>query len=311
MSTPRTGLNIPEAGRNRRSSRSNLSLRDTWAMRWMRNDRRAMVGVSYLALVVLAALIGPRGVGVGPNAQDLDKPNLGLGSPGHFLGTDDLGRDLLSRLLSGASISLRASLIAVSVGLALGLVAGLVAGYRGGILDAVIMRLADTILSFPLLIFVIALTSIAGPGITWAMIAMGIFFAPVFARLIRSTVLQVREQTYVKAAITFGAGDWWIIRRHVLPNSIQPVIVQAALFLAAALLAEASLSFLGLGVQPPDPAWGSMLGRGFGNRYDTAWQMIPPGLAIMLTAWAFNTVGDSLRDATDPRSSRRVVKRSL
>jgi peptide/nickel transport system permease protein len=270
-------------------------------MRWLARDPRAAVSVLYLGglatLAVLAPLIAP----YSPTAQNI---NAMLISPSaaHWLGTDDLGRDTLSRLLYGAPISLFASLLAVSIGLAIGLPVGLCAGYLGGKTDAVISRIIETLMSFPGIVLAVGITGALGIGLTNAMIAVGIVFAPEFARLIRGQTLIVKHELYVDAAKSFGAGPLRIMIRHILPNAFQPVLIQITILLAVALLVEASLSFLGLGIQPPYPSWGAMLARAYANMEVAPEQMYPPGIAILLTALAFNALGESLRNALDPRS---------
>jgi peptide/nickel transport system permease protein len=269
-------------------------------MRWLARDPRAAVSVLYgglATLAVLAPLIAP----YSPTAQNI---NAMLISPSaaHWLGTDDLGRDTLSRLLYGAPISLFASLLAVSIGLAIGLPVGLCAGYLGGKTDAVISRIIETLMSFPGIVLAVGITGALGIGLTNAMIAVGIVFAPEFARLIRGQTLIVKHELYVDAAKSFGAGPLRIMIRHILPNAFQPVLIQITILLAVALLVEASLSFLGLGIQPPYPSWGAMLARAYANMEVAPEQMYPPGIAILLTALAFNALGESLRNALDPRS---------
>ena len=192
--------------------------------------------------------------------------------------------------------------------LLIGVPLGLLAGFLGGVSDEIVMRGADTVLAFPGLVLAVGVVAMLGPGLTNAMIAVGIVFAPSLARLMRAQVMGVRNHLYVEAATTFGGSSWQLIKRHIVPNSIQPVIVQTSLLFAGALLAEAGLSFIGLGVQPPDPSWGSMLGRAYRFMRQAPMQMIAPGLIVMITALAFNSIGDSLRDELDPtrRRSRRV-----
>jgi peptide/nickel transport system permease protein len=275
--------------------------------RWLRNDRRAQFGVGFIVLVLLGGLLM---TWFGPDPLKQDVVNMLQGPSGkHWLGTDDLGRDVFSRLLAGGLVSLRAACVAVGVALLIGVPFGLLAGFRGGIADEIVMRLADTVLAFPGLVLAVGVVAMLGPGLTNAMIAVGIVFAPSLARLMRAQVLGVKEHLYVEAAVTFGGSTWQIVRRHIVPNSIQPVIVQTSLLFAAALLAEAGLSFIGLGVQPPDPSWGSMLGRAYKFMRQAPLQMVAPGLIVMFTALAFNAIGDSLRDELDPtRRRRRRVK---
>jgi peptide/nickel transport system permease protein len=220
------------------------------------------------------------------------------------MGTDDLGRDVLSRLIHGAPVTLYASFLAVGIAILLGVPVGLLAGFLGGWVDDAISRFIDALLSFPAIVLAIAVTGALGIGLTNGMISVGIVFAPQLARLVRARTLVVRKELYVDASRCFGASTGRILWRHVLPNTVQPVIVQVTLLLAAALLAEASLSFLGLGVQPPDPSWGAMLARAYLNMEIAPEQMYPPGLAILLTALAFNTLGESMRVALDPTMKR-------
>lgn len=270
---------------------------------FMRRDFRASLAIAYLALLVLVALAAPWLSPYSPTAQNVNDM-LAEPSAAHWLGTDDLGRDILSRLIHGAPATIYASFLAVGIAILLGVPVGLAAGYFGGWVDDVISRTIDTLLSFPAIVLAIAVTGALGIGLTNGMIAVGIVFAPQLARLARARTLVVRHELYVDAARCFGASTPHILWRHVLPNAIQPVIVQVTLLLAAALLAEASLSFLGLGVQPPHPSWGAMLARAYQAMDVAPEQMYPPGLAILFTALAFNALGESLRVALDPTLKR-------
>ena len=270
---------------------------------FLRRDIRAALAIAYLALLVLVAVAAPWLSPYSPTAQNVNDM-LAQPSAAHWLGTDDLGRDILSRLIHGAPATIYASLLAVGVAILLGVPVGLAAGYFGGWIDDVISRTIDTLLSFPAIVLAIAVTGALGIGLTNGMIAVGIVFAPQLARLARARTLVVRHELYVDAARCFGASTPHILWRHVLPNAIQPVIVQVTLLLAAALLAEASLSFLGLGVQPPHPSWGAMLARAYQAMDIAPEQMYPPGLAILFTALAFNALGESLRIALDPTLKR-------
>ncbi|MCC2105761.1 MAG: ABC transporter permease [Hyphomicrobiales bacterium] len=270
---------------------------------FLRRDVRAALAIAYLALLVLVAVAAPWLSPYSPTAQNVNDM-LAQPSAAHWLGTDDLGRDILSRLIHGAPATIYASFLAVGVAILLGVPVGLAAGYFGGWIDDVISRTIDTLLSFPAIVLAIAVTGALGIGLTNGMIAVGIVFAPQLARLARARTLVVRHELYVDAARCFGASTPHILWRHVLPNAIQPVIVQVTLLLAAALLAEASLSFLGLGVQPPHPSWGAMLARAYQAMDIAPEQMYPPGLAILFTALAFNALGESLRIALDPTLKR-------
>jgi peptide/nickel transport system permease protein len=272
--------------------------------RSVRRDPRAVLSLSYLALLlvvsVFAAQIAPYSP-IEQNVAELLMPP----SAAHWLGTDDLGRDVLSRLIWGAPNSLYACALAVSVAIALGVPVGVVIGFVGGWLDEVVSRFIDALLSFPPIVLAIAVTGALGIGLTNAMLSVGIVFAPVLARIVRAQTLVMKQALYVDAARAFGASTPHIIVRHILPNAIQPVIVQVTLMLAIALLAEASLSFLALGVQPPQASWGGMLARAYNYIEIAPAQMYTPGLAILFTALAFNALGESLRVALDPTMKRR------
>ncbi len=272
-------------------------------LKWLRGDLRAALSLGFLLLLFLLAVAAPLIAPHPPTAQDLDN-TLGVASATHPLGTDDLGRDVLSRLIHGAPITLYASFLAVSIAIVIGVPVGLIAGFLGGWVDDAISRFIDALLSFPAIVLAIAVTGALGIGLTNGMISVGIVFSPQLARLVRARTLVVRNELYVDASRCFGASTARILWRHVLPNTVQPVIVQVTLLLAAALLAEASLSFLGLGVQPPDPSWGAMLARAYLNMEIAPEQMYAPGLAILLTALAFNTLGESMRVALDPTMKR-------
>jgi peptide/nickel transport system permease protein len=276
--------------------------RSLWQV--MLRDVRAVLSIGYLALLVVlsifAAQIAPYSP-VDQNVAELLMPP----SAAHWLGTDDLGRDVLSRLIWGAPNSLYASTFAVSVAIALGVPVGLLIGFVGGWLDEIVSRFIDALLSFPPIVLAIAVTGVLGIGLTNAMLSVGIVFAPVLARLVRAQTLIVKQAVYVDAARAFGASTSQIIIRHIVPNAIQPVIVQVTLMLAIALLAEASLSFLALGVQPPQASWGGMLARAYNYIEIAPAQMYAPGLAILLTALAFNGLGESMRIALDPTMKRR------
>jgi len=272
-------------------------------MAWLRRDLRATISLAFLLMLGLLALCAPLIAPYPVTAQDVDN-SLASPSALHWLGTDDLGRDVFSRMVHGGAATLYASGLAVGIAILLGLPVGLLAGFLGGWVDDGISRFIDALLSFPSIVLAIAVTGALGIGLTNGMIAVGIVFSPQLARLVRARALVVRQELYVDASRCFGASTARILWRHVLPNTVQPVIVQVTLLLAAALLAEASLSFLGLGIQPPNPSWGSMLARAYQNMELAPEQMYAPGLAILLTALAFNTLGESLRVALDPTTKR-------
>ncbi|HEY3247939.1 MAG TPA: ABC transporter permease [bacterium] len=267
--------------------------------RYARN-RLALAGLGVVLVIVIAALFAPWLAPDSPIKPDFD--NL-LHPPGaaHLMGTDDLGRDVLSRVIFGARTSLLAGIISVGIAIAIGLPLGLVSGFYRGRLDDLLMRLTDALLSFPFLVLALAMAAVLGAGLDKAMIAIGIVFTPSFIRLARAQVLSEREQNYVEAARAMGAGDGRIIWRHILPNIVSPILVQASLFTAAAITAEAALSFLGLGTQPPTPSWGSMLNIAQSYLSTAPWLAIWPGLAIFVTVLAMNLLGDGLREALDPR----------
>ena len=261
------------------------------------SNRSAVVALGALALLVLIAVIGPWITPSDPNEQDLMAVLLPPGTDGHLLGTDQLGRDLLRRLIVATRISLLAVLLAVVVGVVAGVPAGFVSGYVGGHLDTVIMRINDAIMSFPPLLLAIALVAVLGPSLRNAMTAVGVVFAPRFLRLVRGVVIGLKEETFIEASRSIGAPTGMIITRHVIPNTLSPLTVQLAVTAGYAMLAEASLSFLGLGVQPPDASWGSMIREGFLYFYTSPYLGIFPGVMIAIAVLTFILLGDGLRDA--------------
>jgi peptide/nickel transport system permease protein len=260
----------------------------------------ALFGLLVLALLLVAAVLGRWVAPYGPNEIDV-MARLQGPSWDHPFGTDELGRDVLSRVIVAARLSLVVGAIAVGIALTVGVVLGLVAGFYGRWVDDVVMRLMDVLFAFPAILLAIAILAVLGPGVTNAMIAIGIVYTPIFARITRASVLTVREEVYVRAARSLGASDLRLLRLHILPNVLAPIIVQTSLSLAFAILSEAALSFLGLGVQPPDPSWGRMLFEGRGFLEQAWWMGVFPGAAIFMTVLSFNVVGDALRDALDPR----------
>ena len=270
---------------------------------WLSRDPWAGLSLGFLVLLVLVSFGAPLIAPYSPSMQDLGN-TLAAPSAQHWLGTDDLGRDILSRLLYGGRVALYASALAVGIAFILGVPIGILAGFRGGWLDTVVSRVIDTLLSFPAIVLAIAVTGALGIVLTNGMIAVGIVFAPQLARIVRARTLIVRQEQYVDAARCYGASTTHILWRHVLPNAIQPVLVQITILLAGALLAEASLSFLGLGIQPPEASWGAMLARAYQSMEIEPSQMYAPGLAILCTALAFNSLGEALRKELDPTNRR-------
>jgi peptide/nickel transport system permease protein len=234
---------------------------------------------------------------------------LAAPSPQYLLGTDAIGRDVLSRIIYGTRVSILAGAVSVGVALTTGILIGLLAGYYGGWVDDVLMRMIDALYSFPALLLALAITAILGPGLTNAMLAIGIVFTPAFARLVRGQALSVRERDFVMAARVLGAQPWRIMAFHIWPNVTAAIVVQASLQVAAAIVIEAGLSFLGLGVQPPTPSWGAMLKEGYQYMEQAPWLAFAPGAAMFVTVLAFNLLGDGLRQALDPRLAHTPIDR--
>ncbi len=281
-----------------------LEYRPEWQrlLRTLLRNRSAQVGGILIIIFLFVALLGPM---IFPyNATiDSDLPNrLQPPSSEHILGTDSVGRDIAIRILHGAPVSLQVSLISVSISLVIGVFLGEIAGFAGGIIDSVVMRMMDILLAFPALLLAIVIVAFLGPGLTNAMLAIGIVGIPAYARLSRSMVLAIREEEYIDAARSLGAGPFRILLFHILPNSMAPIIVQTTLSLGIAVVETAALGFLGLGQQPPYPEWGKMLAESQRFLLNGAWWAIVfPGIAIVLTVLGFNLLGDGLRDALDPR----------
>src|SRR6516164_11542341 len=276
------------------------------ARRWtvLRRAARARLapfGALVMVLAVLVALAAPLLAPYDPLAQNLGNT---LAAPGraHLLGTDNVGRDVLSRVIWGTRVSLVAGLVSVVLAVCAGSVLGVVAGYCGGRIDGVVMRVMDAVLSFPPLVLALALGAVLGAGLGGVLLALGVVYTPTFARLMRGQVLTITARDYVDAARALGASGWRVAARHVVPNAINPIIVQASLSVAFAILAEASLSFLGLGIQPPQASWGSMINAGRGYLPQAPWIVFGPGAALFVTVVGLNFVGDAVRDALDPRT---------
>jgi ABC-type dipeptide/oligopeptide/nickel transport system permease subunit len=273
---------------------------EVWARLW--RDSRARIGLIVVALLLLLALLAPLLARHDPIRVDLVR-QLQPPSAEHWMGTDVQGRDVWSRLVYGARISLAVGLISQSIALAIGLTLGLIAGYFGRWIDDLVMRLADVTLAFPTLLLLIAMVAALQPSLLVVFVTVGVVGWAGMARLVRGQVLVVRQLEYVHAARALGTSDRRIIARHVLPNVIAPVVIASTLGMAGAIMAEAALSFLGLGVQPPTPSWGAMIadGRDLSQLRSSPWTSLFPGLAIGVTVLGFNLLGDALRDALDPR----------
>jgi peptide/nickel transport system permease protein len=270
------------------------------AVRRLVKRRGAMVGIVVVLFFILVAVAAPLIAPYDPVATSwsaVRKPP----SVAHWFGTDEIGRDVLSRVIFGARASLLAGVVSVGISLACGVPIGLVSGYVGGFLDGFLMRITDALLACPFLILAIALAAFLGPSLTNAMIAIGISAMPAFIRLTRAQVMNAKVEDYVEAARAVGNPHRRIVLRHILPNILAPIMVQATLAIAAAIIAEASLAFLGLGQQPPAPSWGSMLNAARNFLDEAPWMAMWPGAAIFSVVLAFNLFGDGLRDALDPR----------
>ena len=261
-----------------------------------------MIGAVFVTIIVFAALFGDQIAPYDPNEFHFDSR---FASPGgdFLLGTDEFGRDLFSRILAGASVSIQVGIIAVTLATVVGTTLGMIAGYtRNRWIDEIIMRSMDILFAFPAILLAITVMAVLGRGVGNAMIAIGIVYIPIFARIARGAVLSVKNEEFVQVAIALGANDRAIMIRHILPNILAPIIVEISLSLSFAILAETALSFFGLGVQPPDPSWGRMLSEGRSYFRQSVWMAIIPGLAIMFSVMGFNFLGDGLRDALDPKT---------
>ncbi|HBN97228.1 MAG TPA: peptide ABC transporter permease [Firmicutes bacterium] len=271
---------------------------------WRRfcRNKLAILGLVILIFFVLVSVFAPFLTNYDPNRSNLRNRNLPP-SGDHLFGTDDMGRDIFARTLYGGRISLSVGLVSVGISLSIGVVLGAVAGFFGGMFDTVIMRIADVFYSFPFMILAITISSIFGPSIYNTMIILGILSWPSSARLLRAEFLKLKNTDFALAATTIGANPSRVMFRHILPNAISPLLVSATLGVASAILSEAGLSFLGLGVPPPAPSWGNMLNRARPLHIlaSMPWMWLPPGIAIFVIVLSINFVGDGLRDAFDPR----------
>ncbi|HEY1325557.1 MAG TPA: glutathione ABC transporter permease GsiD [Casimicrobiaceae bacterium] len=291
---------VPSAG-------SRDAVRTPWSEFWrkFRRQKIALVAAAFVAFLVVVAVLGPWIVPYdAENYFDYDQLNA-LPSPQHWFGVDSLGRDIFSRIVMGARISLAAGFVSVAVGAIVGTVLGLMAGYFEGWWDRVIMRICDVLFAFPGILLAIAIVAILGGGMINVIVAVAIFSIPTFARLVRANTLALKHLTYIEAARSLGASDATIISRHIFPGTVSAVIVYFSLRIGTSIITAASLSFLGLGAQPPTPEWGAMLDAARADMLTAPHEAIFPALAIFFTVLAFNLLGDGLRDALDPKIERR------
>ncbi|MEM7734796.1 MAG: ABC transporter permease [Deinococcota bacterium] len=286
------------------TSSSSASTFKEFLRRAMRH-RLLMMGTGIILLLVLVALLGAQLAPYDPNMMDF-AVRFAAPSFEHPFGTDEFGRDVFTRVLHGAAVSVRVAFIAVLISGTIGVLLGALAGFYGGWIDEIIMRFMDILFAFPAVLLAITVMAILGRGVGNAMIAIAIVYIPIFARVARGAVLSVRGRDFVTAARALGRGNGRIIFQHILPNALGPILVQTSLSLAFAILAEAALSFFGLGTQPPDPSWGRMLSEGRAFLRQAWWMGVFPGLAIMLSVMGFNFFGDGLRDVLDPRMKTRT-----
>jgi peptide/nickel transport system permease protein len=272
-------------------------------LRRLLRSPKGLFGLSLLLLVVVVAALAPILAPFNPNELNL-RDQLAGPSAQHWFGADEVGRDILSRVMFSARPALGAGLVTVALAAIVGSLSGLVAGYRGGAFDMVVMRVWDTLLAFPAIFLAIGIVSVLGPGWINAVLAIAILNMPVFSRLVRASTLAVRNRDFVAASQAIGCSDWRIMTRHVFPNCLAPLVVQMAIAAPEAILVEASLSFLGLGSQPPDASWGNMLSAAQGYLYRSATYALFPGLAITMVVIGMNYFADGLQDAIDPRRTR-------
>ncbi len=278
------------------------------AWRLLAGNPVTLVSALTLTIIVVAALAAGAIAPFGLNDVDVSRA-LAPPSGTHLFGTDDLGRDIFSRVLLATGTTLRIAIVSVTIAVVIGVPLGIISGYAGGAVDAVLMRIVDVMFSFPVLLLALAIVSILGPGESTTMLAIGIVYTPIFARVARGATLSVRVEPYVQVSQTMGTPWWSILGRHILPNITGPLVVQISLSLAFAILSEAALSFLGLGIQPPAPSWGGMLFSAQGFLSQAWWMSVFPGAAIFVTVLACNLLGDGLRDVLDPRQRTLAEQR--
>lgn len=283
--------------------------RRTWRhnrlVRYLVFDRLNLIGLTAVMLAAMVAIVGPYVVPYNPTTY-YDINNMLVGPiRDHPFGTDPIGYDIFSRVLAGARLSLGSAALVLAIAVSVGLSLGAIAGLAGGWIDEIIMRITDMFLAFPVIILALAIAASLGPSLTSAMIALSTVFWPWYARLMRGQVLAIKRREYVEAAHSLGVSRFGVFQRHILPNCLSPIVVEMSLDMGYAILATSSLSFIGLGAQPPSPEWGAMIVAGRDHIRDAWWLSTFPGLALTLTVAGFNLIGDGLRDALDPRAVRR------
>lgn len=271
----------------------------TFLKRLMKN-KAAVIGGIVILFIILIGAFGPLFLKVDPNAQNILN-KLQPPSKEHWFGTDNFGRDIFTRIIYGTKLTLTVGFLSVIIGGVLGVVLGIVAGYYGGLMDTITMRLMDILLAFPGILLALAIVSVLGGSLINVIIAVGIFSIPAFARIVRGSTLQVKKLEYIDAVRALGASDMRIIFKHILPNILSPIIVQATMRIATAILTASGLAFLGLGAQPPTPEWGAMLSDGRTYMHNAGHMVLIPGMMIVVVVLAFNIFGDGLRDALDPK----------
>ncbi|KSU80302.1 peptide/nickel transport system permease protein [Fictibacillus enclensis] len=277
------------------------SVRPFWYK--LKQNQMTWAGLGILGVIVLCSLIAPILTPYNPTQVDISQKFLGP-SLHHWFGTDEVGRDILTRILYGARISLGVGITVIIMASVIGILIGTVSGYFGGVIDVIIMRIMDMVMAFPTLILAMALAAALGPSLQNAMLAIAIVKIPVYVRLARGESLVLREKLFVKSAQSFGINPWRIIGKHIVPNSVSPVVIQATLDVGDAILMIATLGFLGLGAQPPTPEWGAMISIGWKYLLDFWWYPTFPGLFLFLSAGSLNLIGDGIRDILDPKAGR-------
>ncbi len=317
-----TNIDVAAASAEAVTTAQAVEGRSQWQLTWrrLRSDRVSMVALGFIVLMVVLAIIAPVFAAITGHPVNTAYPLTGeneVGNPvgpgvnGFWLGTDSTGRDLLVRILYGARISLFVGVVSTAIATVLGVTIGLVAGYFGGIIDTVLARFTDAVLAFPYVVLAIALAVVFGPSLTIIMIMVTFFSWAGIARIVRGQTLSIKEKEYIEAARSLGAGPFRIMFLDILPNLLAPVLVIATLLIPNAIVFEATLSFLGLGIQPPTPSWGNMLADA-SNFYQVAWwYLLFPALFLLITTLAFNLLGDGIRDAMDPRTERLIAARRM